>query len=151
MRGVATLVLTAGLVACGGGGDDSGRRGAVGADISLADVAGSWDMVGRMATGSEPTSITYTLTATDSEEGWTLHLPEREPIAITILAVDADSIVGETAQFESILREGVMVTTRTVLRLRNGTLAGTMVATYDTDPVETLPGRFRGRRAGTDN
>jgi hypothetical protein len=40
-----------------------------------------------------------------------------------------------------------MVTTRTVLRLQGEMLMGTLDATYDTDPVQMVPGTFEGTRA----
>ena len=63
------------------------------------------------------------------------------------MAIDGDSIVGESGPFHSIIRDGVMVTTRTVLRLQGDMLVGTLDATYDTDPVEIVTGTFEGTRA----
>ena len=95
----------------------------------------------------EPTPISYSVTATDNEMGWAITFPEREPLEIRILAVEGDSIIGEAGPFESLIREGVMVSTRTVMRLEDGMLVGTFLATYQTDPVETMAGTFEGTRA----
>ena len=144
MRRFSALLIAAGLIACGGDAYDDVDGMAAG--IALADVAGTWNLTGTLAT-EEATVIEYSVVATDSETGWLLNLPDRDPIEIRIIAIDGDSIVGESGPFPSILREGVMVTTRTVLRLHGEALAGTLDATYDTDPVQTVPGTFEGTRA----
>lgn len=144
MRRFSALLIAAGLIACGGDAYDDVDGMAAG--IALADVAGTWNLTGTLAT-EEATVIEYSVVATDSETGWLLNLPDRDPIEIRIVAIDGDSIVGESGPFPSILREGVMVTTRTVLRLHGEALAGTLDATYDTDPVQTVPGTFEGTRA----
>jgi len=140
--------LLLGLLAlgCGGGDytDDADVEG-MAAGIALADVAGTWILTGTLAT-EEPTIISYSVVATDSETGWTLHLPDRDALEIRIVSVDGDSIVGHSGPFESILREGVMVTTRTVLRLHGDMLVGSLTATYETDPVQVVPGTFEGTR-----
>lgn len=141
-----SLLLGFLVLGCGGGDSDSADAAGMPAGIELADVAGTWDLTGTLAT-EEPTVINYSMVATDSETGWILNLPNRDPIEIRIVAVDGDSIVGEAGPFESILRDGVMVSTRTVLRLQEGTLVGSLMATYETDPIETLAGTFEGSRA----
>lgn len=149
MRRFSALLVATGLVACGGGdyaAEDAAEAEGMPAGIALAEVAGTWNLTGTFAT-EEPTVIEYSVVATDSETGWTLNLPNRDPIEIRIVVVDGDSIVGESGPFQSILRDGVMVTTRTVLRLQGDMLVGTLDATYDTDPVEMVAGTFEGTRA----
>ncbi len=149
MRRFSALLVATGLVACGGGdyaAEDAANVEGMPAGIALADVAGTWNLTGTFAT-EEPTVINYSIVATDSETGWTLLLPNRGPIEIRIVAIDGDSIVGESGPFHSIIRDGVMVTTRTVLRLQGDMLVGTLDATYDTDPVEMVAGTFEGTRA----
>ena len=147
MRRFSALLIAAGLIACGGDAYDDADADGMAAGIALADVAGTWNITGTLATAEEPTVVDYTVVATDNESGWTSSLPNRDPINLTILAVEGDSIIFEAGPFESIIQEGVMVTTRTVLRLQDGMLVGTVVATYDTDPVQTVPGTFEGTRA----
>lgn len=116
------------------------------ATISLADVAGTWTVT-AMAEGSDSALITYELTATGTQEGWTSTLPGREPMAVRVVTVDGDSVVAEAGPFESALRPGVMVTTRTVARLEGGMLAGTLVAHYTTEGADSvLRGRLHGVR-----
>ncbi len=145
MRRFSALLVATGLVACGGG-DYAADAEGMPAGIALADVAGTWNLTGTLAT-EVPTVINYSVVATDSETGWTLMLPNRPPIEIRIVAIDGDSIVGESGPFQSLIRDGVMVTTRTVLRLQGDMLVGTVDATYDTDPVQMVPGTFEGTRA----
>jgi hypothetical protein len=61
--------------------------------------------------------------------------------------VDSDSVVAEAGPFESALRPGVMVTSRTVARLQEGMLTGTIVAQYATQGANSvLRGRLHGVR-----
>lgn len=112
----------------------------------LADLAGTWTVT-AMAESSDSVLITYDLNATATSEGWTSTLPGREPMPVRVVLVDGDSVVAEAGPFESALRPGVMVTTRTVARLQGGMLAGTIVAHYATDDADSvLTGRLRGTR-----
>lgn len=139
------------LAACTGGGEQAESEmadaAAMPAAISLADVAGNWD-VQTLAAASDSVIVQYQLTATDNMDGWTITLPEREPMPLRVLAVEGDSIVTEVGPFPSVLREGVMVTARSVSRLQEGRMTGTVTAHYQTtgaDSVVTM--RMRGRRA----
>ena len=81
-------------------------------------------------------------------EGWTVTFPDREPIPIRLVAVEGDSIILDVGPYESALREGVMVSTRSVVRLKDGNLSGTFVARYETtEPDSVLRGRQRGTRS----
>ena len=112
----------------------------------LADLAGAWTVT-AMAESSDSVLITYELNATATSEGWTSTLPGREPIPVRVVLVDSDSVVAEAGPFESALRPGVMVTTRTVARLRGDMLTGTIVAHYVTGGADSvLTGRLRGIR-----
>jgi hypothetical protein len=146
MRRFSTLLLASALMACGGA-DYADDTEEMTAGIALADVAGTWNITGTLATGEEPTVVNYTVLATDNEYGWTSSLPNRDPVDVRVLAVEGDSIVVEVGPFESVLRKGVMVTTRSVIRHHDGMLVGSVVATYDLDPVETVAGTFEGTRA----
>lgn len=115
------------------------------AGISLADVAGTWSVQAFPEMGDSAV-VTYELLATDNMEGWTLTFPGRDPIPVTVVAVEGDSIVSEVGPFESALREGVMVSTHSVARLQDGNLVGTFVARYETTEPDSI---FRGRQMGT--
>jgi hypothetical protein len=114
--------------------------------ISLADVAGVWSMQALPETG-DSALVTYEMVATDNTEGWTVTFVGREPIPARVIAVEGDSIMVDVGPYESALREGVMVSTRSVVRLQDGDLAGTFVARYQTtEPDSVLRGRQQGTR-----
>lgn len=104
---------------------------AASAGISLQDMAGTWSMK-TTAEGSDSVLVTFQLNATSSESGWTLSFPGRDPVPVRVLAVAGDSVVTESGPYESMLRKGVQVTTRTVMRLSHGALTGSTVASYST-------------------
>jgi hypothetical protein len=116
------------------------------AALSLADMAGTWNVKSRVE-GSD-TELTYDIVATADKSGWTLNFPKRDPIPLRIVAVEGDSVVYQAGPFESALRKGVQVNTDVVARLQDGKLVGTTTAHYDVksaDSVATLT--FEGTRA----
>jgi hypothetical protein len=113
--------------------------------ISLADVAGVWTMQAFADTGNTAL-ITYEMLATDSAEGWVVTFPDREPLPARLLPVEGDSMVIDVGPYESVLRQGVMVSTQSVFRLDDANLTGTFVARYETTQADSL---LRGRQQGT--
>jgi hypothetical protein len=149
MARVAVLCGTALLIACAPSGEQAATAdtAATPAAMSLADVAGTWNFE-TAAIGSDSVLVTSQLMATATTDGWMMMLPNRDPVPVRVLAVDADSVVTEMGPFPSVLREGVMVTTRSVFRLRDSILAGRLTAQYaggGADSVVML--RSRGTRA----
>ena len=149
MRHVVLLCCAAALVGCAKSKEQPAAEAAAAAApaaISLADVAGKWTVRVMPETG-DSVLLTYELGATADTSGWTFTFPTRRPIAMRVVAVAGDSIVTEAGPFESALRRGIQVTTRTVARLQNGKLVGTTVAQYASgpDPVRHL--RYEGTRA----
>jgi hypothetical protein len=57
---------------------------------------------------------------------------------VRVVAVDGDSIVTESGPFESVLRKGVQVNSRVVMRLQDGKLVGTTTARYQVSGPDTL-------------
>jgi hypothetical protein len=113
----------------------------------LAVLAGRWNMRAIPTTG-DSTLVRYVLAATSSRSGWTVTFPDREPIPVRVIALAGDSLVTEMGPYSSALRKDVMVTTRTVSRLRNDSLVGTFMAGYSTTgPDSLLRGRIEGTRA----
>jgi hypothetical protein len=51
---------------------------------------------------------------------------------------DADSMIMESPTFESVLRPGVQVTTRTVTRMQDGRLVGRTTARYVTTGSDSV-------------
>jgi hypothetical protein len=117
------------------------------ATISLADVAGTWK-VRSTVEGSQGTAVSYDMVATADRSGWSIKFPDRDPIPVRVVAVEGDSIVTESGPFESVLRKGVQVNTRVVVRLRDGKLVGTTAARYQVSGPDTLARlNFEGTRA----
>jgi hypothetical protein len=105
--------------------------------IALADVAGRWAMR-VMLMGGDSTLVTHELVATADRSGWRLMFPNRQPIPAQAVAVAGDSIVTVFGPYESVLRSGVQVTTRSVYRLRSGRLYGTTIAQYATHSPDSV-------------
>lgn len=105
--------------------------------ISLADVAGTWEVRGRVR-DKEGQAVTYDLTATADRSGWSVKFPDREPIPVRVVAVEGDSIVTEAGPFESALRKGVQVSVRVVSRLQGDKMVGTTTARYQVSGPDTV-------------
>lgn len=109
------------------------------APINLADVAGKWNMRSVPISG-DTTATNYVLTATSNTSGWTITFPGRAPMAVKV-STDADSIMIDAANFQSVRRKGVQVSTNSVARLQGGNLVGSTTAHYKVktpDSVLTL-------------
>lgn len=115
------------------------------APISLADVAGTWTVQTR-AEGSDSVLVTSEMIATADTSGWKMMLPGRPTMATRVLEVAGDSITTENGPYESVLRKGVTVTTRNVVRLQGGKLVGTVTARYNTTGADSV---VRLRMEGT--
>ena len=101
--------------------------------ISLADVAGKW----QMKTMNEKDSVLLKYELVVDSAGWTLHFPKRKPVQ-GHATVSGDSIILDAGPYESLLRKGVQVTTHGVVRLQNGNLVGTTVAHYNTKGADSV-------------
>jgi hypothetical protein len=95
---------------------------------TLADFAGTWN--NKVVLEGTPDTIPSTSTSDGSGTG-TMSLEGRPNIATTSV-ISGDSLITTTAEYESILRAGVMVTVRTAAVLTNGMMVGNVEATYVT-------------------
>ena len=102
--------------------------------VSLADIAGTWDMRAVPEAGDD-TATEFQIEITP--DGITMLLPDRDPI-VTDVTTAGDSIVMDAGPYESVRREGLMTTTHTVLRLDGDRLAGTTVARYETTEADSV-------------
>ncbi len=107
------------------------------APMSLADVAGKWDVRVLPETG-DSTLLRYQINATGDTAGWTFTFPGRKPVSARVVAVAGDSFVTEAGPYESVLRKGVQVRTRGVWRLQDGKLVGSTVARYQTSGPDSV-------------
>jgi len=113
--------------------------------ISLTDVAGRWNV--RSTAPGDTAPVTYVLTTTGTRTGWTITFPNRRPIPVRVIEISGDSIITETGSFASVRRPGVQVTrSRTVWRIQNGQLVGTVEARYARGPDTLVILRTEGTR-----
>ncbi len=115
------------------------------AAVNLADFAGTWTMQ-VMGETSDSVLVTNTIVASADPASWTMTLPGRAPMALRV-STSGDSVVTEVGPFESVLRPGVQVSTRSAMKLDGGMLMGVTVAQYaggGADSVRVL--RTRGTR-----
>jgi hypothetical protein len=103
--------------------------------ISLADVAGTWDMRAVPEAGADTTTTVYQIQA--RTDGWTLMLPNRDPVEAAV-TTSGDSIIVEAGPFESVRRAGVMVRTHSTFRLEGDRLMGTTIAHYETSDADSV-------------
>jgi hypothetical protein len=111
--------------------------GAMPAPISLASLAGKWN-VHATAAGSDSVLTSFEMVAAGDAYGWTFNFPGRAPIPLRVIAVEGDSIVTEAGPYESVLRKGVQVSVHTVMRLQDGKLIGDGVAHYSTSGADSV-------------
>lgn len=145
--GFATCTLAVlAVIACSGADTRAADSSAAAApapapNVTAADFAGTWTITTKNATG-DSVLVTSELMATADTTGWMLHLPNRPPIPAKVITIGGDSVVTETAPYESVLMKGVQVWTRSVFHLENGMLRGTTIAHYSNlktaDSVRTL-------------
>lgn len=115
--------------------------------ITLADVAGKWNMV-TMGETSDSVLLKYELVAAADPAGWQVNFPKRKPITASSVTASGDSIVMDAGPYESALRKGEKVTTHGVLRLKDGKLVGTTVAHYQTKGADSVLNlRMEGTKA----
>jgi hypothetical protein len=124
--------------------------------MTLAGLAGRWEMRSKPDSGKDTSVVDYVLVAKADSTGWSLVRPNQKPIPVKVVAVGGDSLVTEAGPFQSFRRKGVQVRTRTVFRRQGDSLLGTTVAHYmtkGTDTVMTLRAagaRVEGAAAKTD-
>ena len=127
---------------------DSAANASASGNATLASMAGTWNMR-TMPEQGDSVLLTYVVNARSDTSGWTITFPGREALPARVLSVDADSVVIEVGPYESALRPGVQVTTRSVSRVQGDRMMGTAVARYrgvtTADSVVRL--RVEGTRA----
>lgn len=136
------------LGACSSGETEGGAETAVPEEapgMTLADFAGTWSLSATVGGNEEP--VLTTMSGTADASAWTLTLPDREDVPMQV-SIMGDSLIGVTEQYESVLREGVMVTVRTALVMMGDELHGNLEATYQMeDGEEVVTGSMHGTRA----
>lgn len=104
--------------------------------ISLANLAGTWNMRTTSTDPGDTVVTTYDLVV--DESGWTMHLPDRDPVLASVV-IEGDSVIADAGPFESVRRApGTMVTTHTVYRMEGDRLVGTITAHYQTADADSV-------------
>ena len=107
------------------------------APLSLADVAGKWQMSNVPMSGADTSPTNFVLTATADTTGWSLEFPSgvKVPLQVT---VDGDSIITKSGAFASQRRKSTKVTTESTMRLQDGKIVGVTTAHYDTKGADSV-------------
>ena len=114
--------------------------------LSLAQLAGRWNMRVVPETGPDTAATTFVMTATSDTSGWTVTFPGRDPLPVRIVSVAGDSIVSEMGPYESARRAGVQAVTTSAWRVQGDRIVGTSVARYQTTGADSV---LRLRAEGT--
>ena len=107
------------------------------AALSLADVAGKWQMSNVPMSGADTSPTNFVLTATADTTGWMLEFPSGVKVPLQV-SVDGDSILTKSGQFASQRRKSTKVTTESVMRLQDGKIVGVTTAHYDTKGADSV-------------
>jgi hypothetical protein len=145
MRVLTAVLCALILVGCGRR-DEEPAPGAeaVAATSSMAQFAGTWSNMVTLEGVNE--LVPSTMSGSAAGDDWTMSLRDRENIAVRT-HLKGDSLIGQSAEYESILQPGVMVDVRTASVLRDGGLIGNVVATYrTTNGEQQVRGTIRGTR-----
>ncbi len=116
------------------------------AALSLADVAGKWNM--RLVPESgDTTPTTFVMTATADTTGWSIKFPSGLTVPLHV-SVSGDSLVTSTGPFASQRRKGLKVVSNSVLRRQGDRLVGEDVGHYlVTTPDSVIRLHAEGTRA----
>ena len=107
--------------------------------LSLADIAGTWNVTAKPESGPDTSTTLYTLKTTADTAGWTITFPNRpQPVPVRVVAVQGDSVVTEAGPFQSVRRRNVQVTTRNVLRKEGDRLVGSTRARHASTGADTV-------------
>lgn len=154
----SALFLAAAVAACAKSGDTAvdttaGTTGAAGGDvvapaaISLADVAGTWNVRAVPIGGTDTTATTYVLSAAADTAGWKITYPNGTVVPVHV-RVDGDSVLTQSGPYASVRRKGMQVTTDGAFRLQDGKLVGHAIAHYKTTGADSvLHLRMEGTKA----
>lgn len=149
MRTTLSLMMLLTMSACGAGEEEmpateEPAAAPVTAAVTASDFHGTWE--GQAMLEGTPDPVQVTMEGTES--GWTMTLPDRDPIALGA-SMSGDSLVLVSEPYESVIQDGVTVHTRSAVVLQNGRIVGSLTATYTTPEGESVvPGTMEARRTG---
>lgn len=137
------------LIGCTGGDDaapateDEAPATTMEAEATPADFAGTWELTAMLEGTDEPVPVTI---AGTEDGSFTMSLQERDPLPMEA-TMSGDSLVLVSPEYESVIQDGVMVSTRSAVVLVGERLVGELTATYRTpEGTEVVPGTIEGER-----
>ena len=150
MKTLSTLMVFTLVAACGGDSNDAPATEEAAATMeatgpSLADLTGTWNLMAMVDGTPDPISVVVEFAADGSAM---MTLPDRDPMAMTV-TMTGDSIIMQGPEYESVIREGVTVSTRTAAVVHDDMMMGSLTATYQSaDGTEIVGGTMEGTRGG---
>ena len=115
--------------------------------ISLSQLAGKWNLRAVPESGADTTPTLVVLNATADTTGWTMTLPNQPPVPLRV-RISGDTLMTESAEYESARRKGVKVTTRSMMWMQGDSMVGTTIGRYSVaGPDSVLRLRTVGKRA----
>lgn len=117
-----------------------------GRTLSLADIAGRWNVRANLESG-DTTTTKLLLTVTTDAGCSILYPPNRDPIPGRVVALAGDSLVLEWGPYLSARRAGLKAISRDTYRLVDGRLVGSSLSHYLTAPDTVIRLRLEGTRA----
>jgi hypothetical protein len=143
MRALPSMLMALLLAACGAA-EQPPEDAAMAPAASLSDFAGTWQSDAMVEGTDEPVRSTMTGSADGTD--WTMTFDGRTAVPLTV-SMAGDSLITESAEYESVLRPGVMVRVRTAGVLQDGVIVGPMTAYYRTaEGEQQVPGTVRSTR-----
>lgn len=142
--GLVVLLLSSCAPAADDAADEQPADTAAMAAPATTDATGTWNMRAVPVSGDTMPTIFQIQVANGN---WTLLLPDRDPIAATVV-MDGDSIIVDAGPYNSVRRPGTTVSTHSVYRMTGDQLTGTTTAHYQTAGADSvLQLRSEGTRA----
>ena len=146
MRFAVALLAVAAAIGCAKKEEPAPDSAAMAAPAAptVADFAGTWNLASVLEGTPDTVKSTTTLGADGS---CSLTLEGRPNVSCTT-SMSGDSLVSQSAEYESVLRKGVMVSVRTAAVMSGGAMTGTLVATYKTPTGDQIVhGTITGTKA----
>jgi hypothetical protein len=97
--------------------------------LSLADVAGKWQVRAVPESGTDTSATNYVLTATADTTGWMLTFPSKTTVPLQV-RLDGDSVHVTSGAFSSQRRKNAKVSTESTFWMQDGKLVGRTSAHY---------------------
>lgn len=145
---VPTCLFMLVLIAGCGGGEEAPNSDAMPEEMEMerptvADFAGTWTLEATLEGTPDPVPVTVEGTPDGT---FTMVLEDRDPMTLEA-SMSGDSLVLVSPTYESVIQDGVTVSTRTAAVIVDGRMVGDLIATYrSAEGTEEVPGTIEGTR-----